>query len=76
MHFTHYSSTLTPSWEIAPFNLNVDFDDSITYLSLNSGYLWGCGLCSSCSDTDNKAVFTRLKVAEATPPAATDLESM
>lgn len=27
MHFTHYSSTLTPSWEIAPFNLGVDFDD-------------------------------------------------
>ncbi len=27
MHFTHYSSILTPSWEIAPFNLGVDFDD-------------------------------------------------
>jgi len=43
---------------------------------LNSGYLWGCGKCSGCGDSDNKAVFTRLKVAGATPPAATDLESM
>jgi len=43
---------------------------------LNSGYLWGCGKCSGCGDTDNNAVFTRLKVAGATPPAATDLESM
>ncbi len=75
MIFAHYSSTLTPDWEIAPFGLT-SFDDEIRYLSLSSGYLWGCGMCNKCSDSDNNAVFTRLTAVGSTPPANTDLESM
>ncbi len=75
MLFTHYSSTLTPNWEIAPFGLT-SFTDKIEYLSLSSGYLWGCGKCDKCSDSDNNAVFTRLTAVGSTLPASTDLESM
>lgn len=76
LQFVHYSSTLSPSWEIAPFGWGSDFDDAIYYLSLSSGYLWGCGFCSDCGDNDNKAVFTRLKAVSSATPSNTDLESI
>jgi hypothetical protein len=72
----HYNAAFSPSWEIAPYGWGDDFEDKILYLSLTPGILWGCGICSDCSDNDNNAVITRLTDNKAKVPLNTDLESM
>ncbi len=73
LYFTHIKSSFAQSWEIAPFKWGSDFADKISYMSLSSGYLWGCGICPACNTVDDNGLVTRLKVNAATAPVKSDL---
>ncbi len=82
MYFAHVTSAGVVDYEYAPFKaVFVGSEEKIKYLSIGkivqggSSYvfLYGCGICSSCNNNNDKAILSLFKTSH--PSLATSLNA-
>lgn len=67
MYFAHVTSAGVVDWDYAPFGQTVYSNEQIKHMSIisnpsNAWLVYGCGYCPECADSNDKAIFSILKL--------------